>query len=892
VSNFAVGVTIGAVLNGAFHHAVTTAPRQLARIGETVALLNKKNKSVNLLEGAAGKLKVVRTELDGVSSDLEKVRISMRGASGKRLTDFKNRAAELERKQKNLTRQFEIGREKVGKYGRAYLEVSGAADKANKSLGYMGGTLEQVSAHETRLQTAMEKRERAQNRFSAARAGLFAPVAMLAGVGMALKSAAEFKTVLTDIGITADLSRERMAELGRTFGTLSTTTGQTRAQLAEGFNVMVTAGMDADRVEQVIDTVGLTATAAGAEIGEVARTMYANINNLKLDPKDALKSMDMLVAAGKAGSFELKDMAKYFPAMTAGASKLGMTGTKAVATLGAALQVAMDGAADPSQAATNMENFMANLVAPETVKRFEQAGINLEAKFKEWQAKGQDPIEEAMKLIQETTGGDPFRIGELFGNKRVLSFIQPMIAGLEKYRDIRAEVAAAENMVSEDARRRMQEDPAYAFNRMGDALKQLRDAAIAPLLAPMGNLFSSIINMISPVTRWMEANEKTVAVLGKLAVGAISSMAAFAGMRFGAAAVGLAFSKTITTIAAIRHGTLSFVHVLPKLRLGFILASKAALGFGRALMLNPIGIVIGLIAGAAFLIYKYWGPISGFFGKLWEGIKTAAVAAWGVIRDSAGAVWDVYKRAWAGTAAFFGEVWDTVKTAFSGGIAGIGALLLDWSPLGLVYKAISAGLGKLGIELPGSFSELGKMMMGGLVKGIKSMFGAVGDAVRKIAGSTVGWFKNVLGINSPSKVFIGLGAGVGEGAAQGIGRMTRTVGRASAALGTAAALAFAPSMTASLPALGASVAVETSAPAALALPVAPGTSAPAVRADTGAPAPVRPAPAPAAGAAQIHYTLNIHQQPGENADALARRVMQLIKREQRQTRDGALGDWA
>jgi len=372
-----------------------------------------------------------------------------------------------------------------------------------------------------------------ESRLSAARSGLFAPVAMLAGLGAALKGAGEFKTVLTDIGITAGLSRERMGELGRTFADLSDKTGQTRAQLAEGFNVMVTAGMDADRVEQVIGAVGLTATAAGAEIGEVARTMYANINNLKLDPADALKSMDMLVAAGKEGSFELKDMAKYFPAMTAGASKLGMTGTKAVATLGAALQVAMDGAADPAQAATNMENFMNNLVAPETVKKFEKAGVNLEAKFKEWQAKGADPIEEAMALIQKTTGGDPFRIGELFGNKRVLSFIQPMIAGMEKYRDIRAEVVAAENMVSEDARRRMQQDPAFAFRQMGNALVQLRDAAIGPLIAPMGNLFTTIINGISPIRQWMEANEKTVAILGKVLVAAIAGRAAFVGLRLG-----------------------------------------------------------------------------------------------------------------------------------------------------------------------------------------------------------------------------------------------------------------------------------------------------------------------------------------------------------------------
>jgi len=582
----AVKIGIGAVLNGTFERAVATAPKKLARIGEAVALLDRKGRNVNLLKETSVNLKQSQTDLEGVRQRLEQVKTSMQGASGKRLDYLRERAKGLESQHKTLSREVERGRQQMRKAGTAYRDTAREIEAKKESINRLGGSLERVRAKEVRLQSAMEARERAQSRFSSARAGLIAPVAMLTGLGMALKGAGEFQSVLTDIGITADLSRERMAQIGDTLGQLAAKTGQTREEMAEGFNVMVTAGMDADRVEQVIEAVGLTATAAGAEIGEVARTMYANINNLKLDPTDALKSMDMLVAAGKAGSFELKDMAKYFPAMTAGASKLGMTGTKAVATLGAALQVAMDGAADPSQAATNMENFMNNLVAPETVKRFENAGINLEAKFKEWQAHGQDPIEEAMKLIQETTGGDPFRIGELFGNKRVLSFIQPMIAGLEKYRDIRAEVAAAENMVSEDARRRMQEDPAYAFKRMGDALKQLRDGAIAPLLAPMGNLFSNIIKIITPVTVWMRANQALVASIGK----------AFATLIGGK----LAFSTVIFGITAV---------------------ARAWRVLNLAFISSPIGLAIAAVAFGAALIWQNWEHIGPLFSRMWGASK-------------------------------------------------------------------------------------------------------------------------------------------------------------------------------------------------------------------------------------------------------------------------------
>jgi len=479
MEKLAIGISIGAALNGTFEYAVATAPKKLAKIGDALAAVKNKDTKLKLFEGAEANLEKSRAKLNHVSQELLRVKKAMRGAEGKELATLKTRAEALQGQQNKLSASVERGQQKLRQAASAHLAAARAVDVQSASLKKMGATLETARAHETRLQQAMAARERAQSRFSAARAGLFAPVAAAVGLGAALKGAGQFQSVLADIAITADLPREKIAEIGRELGQLASQTGQTRAELAEGFNVLVTAGMDEDAAQKVIKTVGLTATAAGAEIGEVARTMYATVNNLKLNPEESLKAMDMLVAAGKAGSFELKDMSKYFPAMTAGASKLGMTGTKAVATLGASLQVAMDGAADPSQAATNMENFMNSLTSPETVKRFEQQGVNLEARFKRWQEKGLDPIEQSMKLIQKMTDGDSFRIGELFGNKRVLSFITPMMAGMEKYKQIRLDVAAAEGMVSADAERRMKEDPAFAFKRMGDSLIQLRDAAIA-----------------------------------------------------------------------------------------------------------------------------------------------------------------------------------------------------------------------------------------------------------------------------------------------------------------------------------------------------------------------------------------------------------------------------
>jgi hypothetical protein len=68
---------------------------------------------------------------------------------------------------------------------------------------------------------------------------------------------------------------------------------------------------------------------------------------------------------------------------------------------------------------------------------------------------------------------------------------------------------------------------------------------------------------------------------------------------------------------------------------GFMSAAASVWAFTVALLANPITLVIAGIAALAasvYLIYKYWGPIKGFFLKLWDGIVSAFKWAWEKIK--------------------------------------------------------------------------------------------------------------------------------------------------------------------------------------------------------------------------------------------------------------------
>ncbi|MGA4641291.1 phage tail tape measure protein [Stutzerimonas stutzeri] len=325
---------------------------------------------------------------------------------------------------------------------------------------------------------------------------------------------------------------------------------------------------------------------------------------------------------------------------------------------------------------------------------------------------------------------------------------------------------------------------------------------------PLRETTQALASVVGSVKSWIVENPKLASNLVKTAAGVGLLMAGMGGLT-------LAMASILGPFAMVRYGLTLFGIRGAGLASTLFSLGKTALPLvatglrlvGAAAMANPVGVLVGALALGATLLIANWDRVAPFFLGLWA----------------------------------------EIKQGFADGIGGIAATILNFSPLGLFYRAFAGVLGWFGVELPGKFSEFGGNLVQGLINGFTSMFPNLTASIGSMAESVIGTFKNLLGIHSPSRVFAELGGhtmdGLAVGLEQGQGNpfaALTNIGRGLAEVGT--------NVLADVP-------LDSRAPLA---------------ARSAAAAPSAPAP----------ITVHIHAAPGQDANAIARAVAaELDKRE-------------
>ena len=309
---------------------------------------------------------------------------------------------------------------------------------AIKVFGGMGKNVDNLRSKYAETVTTLDRLEDAQKRLSKveqartrnieAQSKLYGQigetVATAFAVGStiytAVSASSEFNYNMQGIGNTANMTKLEIGALKDEIMNTSKELGITVEKVQEAQGFLIAAGMDERVATKMLKPVGMAAGAAGAAIEDVSKAAYTLNDTLNISPTGMKDGLGILVQAGKEGNFEFKAMAEYLPTLGASFKALKMEGSEAIATMGASLQIARKGAGDESEAANNMRNFMAKILAPDTLKKAKKFGVDLYANITEAQKTGKNPFEVAMQdVIKMTKGGDQKLLGELFGDMQV-----------------------------------------------------------------------------------------------------------------------------------------------------------------------------------------------------------------------------------------------------------------------------------------------------------------------------------------------------------------------------------------------------------------------------------------------------------------------------------------
>lgn len=170
-------------------------------------------------------------------------------------------------------------------------------------------------------------------------------------------------------------------------------------------------------------------------------------------------------------------------------------------------------------------------------------------------------------------------------------------------------------------------------NRAGIAKWATDSAAAISAWVKGGGIERLVQNLKDFTARAAEVIDKVGGM--KVALGAVAAVIA------GSAVASIA--SLIVSMANLTVMIAGVVASLDKLAFGQLVADLADVipmiasgtsvmeAFNLVLAANPIGLVItaiGLLAGAAYLIYKHWDPIKAFFKDLWDGLVSGVKKAW------------------------------------------------------------------------------------------------------------------------------------------------------------------------------------------------------------------------------------------------------------------------
>ena len=392
--------------------------------------------------------------------------------------------------------------------------------------------------------------------------GALGTIGGLAAVG---SQVLDVNRTLTRLGIQAGVSQSSITALHKRMLDLSDATGVSTAELAAGASEIVTLTGDYKFATDKLALFATVSNATGAAMRDVAGTAAALKQNLSIDSNDLEEAFNIMLVQGKAGSVELSDLASLLAGIAPQFASLNSEmnqGPKALAELGAALQVAKQGFGTSAEAVTGLQALFKAL----TSKAAKFKGVQIFQKDPKTGVKRMRAFSDIIRDISESRlAKDPTKLAKAFGSVEALRTFTQLSEKYGEFQTLQRN-AMGKNALREDDVRYSES----AAGRIEVAWERMQNAVAREFTADRVELLASAAIKLAEAVGFVVDNAGNLA----LALGAIK-VAQFS-------ATLLQLSGSMGVVGAASAGTATALTGATAALSGFLAKAGVLVGVGVA----------------------------------------------------------------------------------------------------------------------------------------------------------------------------------------------------------------------------------------------------------------------------------------------------------------------
>ena len=490
-------------------------------------------------------------------------------------------------------------------------------------------------------------------------------------------------------------------DIGSALGEVNTRFGKTGKDLEETTKDFL----------QFSEITGMDATTA---VKDVSRAL----ESAGIDSKDYRKVLDQLASAAQASGVSIDKMTEGLTKYGAPMRALGFDTSDTIAIF-----------AQFEKAGVNTEQAFAGM--QKAVQNWTKDGKNAKTEF--------GKVMEQIKNAPNDTSAAQIAM-ENFGNKAGTEMADAIKTGRLEYGDFLKIIEGSEGTVN-----KTYEQTQDGFDKLGVVIQGVK--------TEMAEFVGEIMDKYGPqIEKFIQNVSKTAKKIISWTIKNLPKIeAALAGI-----VAGIAAFKAVTIITKA-------ITIFKSLYTTLKLVKTGQLALNAAMLANPVGIIVGAIAGLVAAFVVLWNKseaFRNFFIGMWEAIKETVgniidgvvnffksaaetvSGVWQSIKETVMNVidaivgffksaWEAIKAAWSAVVEFFSGIWEGIKNTF----AAVGEWFSNifknaWNGIKNAFSSAVSFFFNIWTGIKNTFASVGSWFKGVFSRawtGIKSVFSKVGE---------------------------------------------------------------------------------------------------------------------------------------------------------------------